>query len=301
MQPRPTMPRAITHELEEPELATTADAFLGGKLVIRQVKAGSRAGLDAVFLAAACPAKPGETVLEAGAGSGVVSLAVAQRVRGARIVGVEIDARLASLANANAAANGLDGSLRFIAGDVTRPSSAFADAGLAASSFDHVLANPPFLAEGEARLSPKPMLRRAHAATADELEGWVRFLAAFARPGGVLTLIHRADALPRLLSLLQRRFGGLVLFPLFPKAGAPATRIIIQGIKGSRGTPQLQQGFVLHEESGAFTRAAEDVLRRGASLELQGGGTHLPDEDEPPADFSSTGCPNAANASGPNV
>jgi tRNA1(Val) A37 N6-methylase TrmN6 len=291
----------MTHELEEPELATTADAFLGGKLVIRQVTAGSRAGLDAVFLAASCPAKPGETVLEAGAGSGIVSLALAQRVRGSHIVGVEIDPRLAALANANAAANGLGAAIRFIAGDVIRPSSAFAEQGLAPSSFDHVLANPPFLAEGEARLSPKPMLRRAHAATADELEGWVRFLAAFARPGGVLTLIHRADALPRLLSLLERRFGSLLLFPLFPRAGEPATRIIIQGVKGSRGAPQMRQGLVLHEESGAFTRAAEDVLRRGASLELQGGGTHLPSEDEPPSDVSSTGCLSAADTSGPSV
>jgi tRNA1(Val) A37 N6-methylase TrmN6 len=290
----------MTHEPGEPELATTADAFLGGKLVIRQAKAGSRAGLDAVFLAAACPAKPGERVLEAGAGSGIVSLAVARRVRGTDVAGVEIDPRLAALANANAAANGLASRVRCVAGDVTSRSSAFAEQGLLPSRFDHVLANPPFLAEGEARVSPKPMLRRAHVATAAELEGWVRFLAAFARPGGVLTMIHRADALARLLALLERRFGSLVLFPLFPKAGEPAARIIIQGVKGSRGAPQLRQGLVLHDESGAFTQAAEDVLRRGASLELQSGETHLP-EEERSGDFSSTGCPSAADTRGTNI
>lgn len=265
---------------DEPEgtaeaLETSQDAFLGGQLLIGQPKAGPRAGLDAVFLAAACPASAGDRVLEAGSGSGIVALAVARRVAGAQVTGVEIDPRLATLAAANSAANGLAGSVRFIEGDVTRPSSAFAALGLKPSSFDHVLANPPFLAEGEARLPPGAMLRRAHGATLLEWERWVRFLAAFARPRGSLTLIHRADALPRLLPLLERRFGGLVLFPLFPREGEPASRILIQGRKGSRAPVRIERGMVLHGSGGGFTPKAQAVLRDGQALELTGRKPHL--------------------------
>jgi len=259
-------------------LETTEDAFLGGKLMIAQPKSGPRAGLDAVFLASACPAKAGDKVLEAGAGSGIVALAVAQRVLGVTATGVEIDASLATLASRNAAANGLAGAVRFVQGDVTGSSGALAGLGLTPSSFDHVLANPPFLLAGAARLPPHAMLRRAHAASSGELEGWVRFLAGFARPGGTLTLIHRADALPRLLPLLHGRFGALTLFPLFPHAEEPASRILIHGIKGSRAPLRMQQGLVLHGEDGSFTAAAEAVLRAGARLELHGGAPHLPEE-----------------------
>lgn len=258
-------------------LPTTEDAFLGGKLIIRQPKPGPRAGIDAVFLAAACPARAGDSVLEAGAGSGIVSLAVARRVPGAAVIGVEIDPRLASLANANAASNGLTPMARFIAGDVTRGAGAFADLGLAPSSFDHVLANPPFLAAGEARLPPDAMLRRAHAADPGEWEGWVRFLSAFARPKGTLTLIHRADALPRLLPLLERRFGSLTVYPLFPRRGEAANRILIQGVKGSKGPFQMREGLALHRENGGFTNQAAAVLREGVRLELHAPQPHVPE------------------------
>jgi tRNA1(Val) A37 N6-methylase TrmN6 len=272
MPQTPPPPPAMAPEgaLTGEDLPTTDDAFLGGLLRIRQPEHGSRAGIDAVLLAAACPAKAGESVLEAGSGSGIVALAVARRVAGCRVTGVEIDPRLAALATANAAANGLDDRALFIAGDVTAPSSAFAAAGLLPSSFDHVLANPPFLAEGEARLPLGAMLRRAHAASGGEWEGWARFLAAFARPRGSLTLIHRADALPRILPLIEKRFGDLLLFPLFPREGEAAIRVIIRGRKGRRGRLEMRRGLVLHRPEGGFTEAAEAILRGGAALELEG-------------------------------
>jgi tRNA1(Val) A37 N6-methylase TrmN6 len=257
-------------------LAITQDAFLGGRLTIGQPVGGPRAGLDAVFLAAACPAKAGDSVLEAGAGSGIVSLAVARRVAGVAVTGVEIDPRLAGLARHNAEANDLAQAARFIEGDVTWPSSRFEALGIVPSGYDHVLANPPFLTAGEARLPADPMLRRAHAAEPGEWEGWVRFLAAFARPKGSVTLIHRADTLGRLLPLLERRFGGLVLFPLFPRRGEPATRIIIRGIKASRASLTIREGLVLHRAEGGFTEAAQAILRDGAPLELAAARTHFP-------------------------
>lgn len=258
-------------------LPSTEDAFLGGQLHIRQPKSGPRAGLDAVFLAAACPAQADDQVLEAGAGCGIVSLAIARRIPGAAVTGVEIDGALTALANGNAAANGLAQAVRFVEGDVTRPASAFAAHGLKPSGYDHVVANPPFLAAGEARLPLDAMLRRAHAADPGALEGWVRFLGAFAKPRGTLTLIHRADALPRLLTLLKNRFGGLCLFPLFPRHGEAASRILIQGVKGSRAPMRIQPGLVLHDETGAFTARAQAILRRGVKLDLAPAATHVSD------------------------
>jgi tRNA1(Val) A37 N6-methylase TrmN6 len=278
MPQQPSVP-AATPEADDAEapLDVTQDAFLGGQLTIGQPRGGPRAGLDAVFLAAACPAKAGDKVLEAGAGSGIVSLAVARRVPGVSVTGVEINPSLAALARRNAEANGLAETVRFVEGDVTWPSSGFAALGLAPSSFDHVLANPPFLTSGEARLPANAMLRRAHAAPAAALEGWVRFASAFCRPRGTVTFIHRADALPRLLPLMERRFGRLILFPLFPRVGEPASRIIVQGIKGSRASFIFGQGLVLHRAEGGFTPAAEAILRSGARLELEAKQTHFPE------------------------
>jgi tRNA1(Val) A37 N6-methylase TrmN6 len=249
-------------------LQTTEDAFLGGALNIPQTRGGSRAGLDAVFLAAACPAAPGERVLDAGTGSGIVALAVARRVAGVAVTGVEIEAGLVQLAQSNAARNGLGDRVTIAQGDVTGPATALAPAGLALESFDHVLANPPFLSTGEARLPPEPMRRRAHALAPNELARWIKFLAAFCKPKGTATIIHRADALPQLLSHLEGRFGGLTLYPLYPREGEPASRLLIQGRKASRAPLTLARGMVLHGADNAFTPAAAAILRDGAPLNV---------------------------------
>jgi tRNA1(Val) A37 N6-methylase TrmN6 len=250
---------------------TTEDAFLGGRLTIEQTLTGSRAGIDAVFLAAACPAKPGETVLELGSGSGIVALAIATRVEGAAVTGVEIDPELCSLAARNAGRNGLSQRARFVCGDVAAPLSRLMSDTLRPDSFDHAVANPPFLAIGDTRPPADDKLRRAHALEPGELERWLRTLAAFVRPGGTATIVHRADALPELLKHCAGRFGGLAIYPLFPRQGEPASRILIQGIKGSRAPIRLLPGMVLHEGGRAFTAEAQAILRHGAGLDVAGG------------------------------
>ncbi len=82
---------------QETAATVSDDAFLGGRLQILQSKSGYRAGLDAVMLAAAVPAMPGEAVLEAGIGAGAATLCLAARVGGLSITGVEIDAACGQL------------------------------------------------------------------------------------------------------------------------------------------------------------------------------------------------------------
>ena len=78
--------------------------MLGGRLRLRQPARGHRFGHDAILLAAACPARAGEQVVDLGAGVGAAGLALAARVDGMPVTLVEIDPQLAALAAENAAA-----------------------------------------------------------------------------------------------------------------------------------------------------------------------------------------------------
>src|ERR1700761_4850642 len=89
------------------ELVVTEDAFLGGKLRLRQPKSGHRAGHDAMLLAAATPACAGDRVVDLGAGVGAAGLAVATRVGGIKLVLAEIDEALAEMARGNAIGNAI--------------------------------------------------------------------------------------------------------------------------------------------------------------------------------------------------
>ena len=56
------------------DLDLTEDGALGGRLRLRQPRRGHRFGHDAVLLAAATAAQPGERVVEFGAGVGGLSV-----------------------------------------------------------------------------------------------------------------------------------------------------------------------------------------------------------------------------------
>jgi tRNA1(Val) A37 N6-methylase TrmN6 len=93
-------------------------------------------------------------------------------------------------------------------------------------------------------------------------------MARMVQPGGGVTLIHKSEALTRLLAALDGRFGALKILALHPRQGAQAHRVIVQGIKGSRAAPVLLPGFVLHGAGNAFTGDAQAILRHGAALSM---------------------------------
>lgn len=238
--------------------ATTSDGFLNNALSVRQKRDGYRAGIDAVLLAAAVPAQDGERVLELGSGAGVASLCLARRVPDVIVSGIEIDAELVALSNANAAANALADRVTFLQADV-------AAVPFDAHSFDHVFLNPPFHDDVSTR---SPHGRKSAATHGGALDGW--FAAAFrvAKPGGTVTSIVSSARLRETLRAYADHTGGVVQFPLWPKPGAQPKRAIVAATVGSRAPFEMLAGLVLHAPPAKYTAEADAVLR-GAGLPLR--------------------------------
>ncbi len=238
----------------------TEDHLLNGRVALRQPRQGFRAGLDAVLLAAFIPARPGESVLEAGAGSGAAFLCLAARVPGLAIRAVEREPSMAALARDNAARAGLNAQIE--EGDV-------ADLALARrlGPVAHGFANPPYWPGGT---PPPGAIRRA--ATHEKgaaLAAWVAFLAAAIAPRGSLSLILPAARFDAAVAALGTSgFGAVELFPLWPRQGVAAKRVLLRARKGSRAPARVWPGLVLHEADGRFTSEAEAILRDAAGLQL---------------------------------
>jgi tRNA1(Val) A37 N6-methylase TrmN6 len=247
----------------------TDDAFLGGKLQILQPEKGYRAGIDAVFLAASIPVHDGDTVFEAGIGAGVASLCVLARNQLVHITGIEANTRYAVLCEQNAKRNNLANALRVIHADVKDALRKDLAHLPSHGSFAHAFANPPFFDEGKVTSSPSLLKAQAHAFGPDDLELWIKVLHAMVTMRGTVTVIHRAETLGKLLSAMEPKFGDIRVAPLYARDGSAASRVIVQGVKGSRAPLQLLPGLVLHDESNSFTADAESVLRDGATWRLR--------------------------------
>lgn len=250
-------------EVSRPAPAEVADSLLGGRLAMRQPDAGYRVAIDPVLLAAAVPVTSG-VVLDAGCGTGAASLCYAARVPAARIMGVELRADWAAIADENARLNGFADRVSVIRGDILQPPR-----DLPAGSFDEVMANPPYLPVERADLRTPPADAPATVEGEAKLEDWIAFCLAMAKPKGGITIIQRADRLDEILSALRGEAGGIVVFPLWPRAdGTDARRVIVHARKGSAAPMRLAAGLVLHGQAGRHTDAAEAILRDGAPLTL---------------------------------
>jgi tRNA1(Val) A37 N6-methylase TrmN6 len=152
--------------------------------------------------------------------------------------------------------------------DIGEPLSAAALQALQPDSFAHVLANPPFHDDGAGTPSASFFRNLSHSMAADALETWLRFMARMTAPGGRATMIHKAEALPRILKGYENRFGAIAILPIYPREGAPAIRVIIEGIKGSRAPLVIKPGLILHGDGNAFRPDMDAILRQGAGLSV---------------------------------
>jgi tRNA1(Val) A37 N6-methylase TrmN6 len=236
----------------------TEDAFLGGRLRLRQLRTGHRAGHDAMLLAAATPARAGDRVVDLGAGVGAAGLALASRVAGLTLVLVEIDPALAALARDNAAANAVAADVIVL--DLTSEPTAFAAAGLSPDSADVVLMNPPFNNSARHRASPDKARELAHMAGDATLENWIGAGRRILKSGGVLSLIWRADGLSEVLAALDRGFGSLGIVPVHADEATPAIRILVRAVKGGRAPTQIHPALMLNDESALPNKQVQEIL-----------------------------------------
>ncbi|MEL6583413.1 MAG: methyltransferase [Pseudomonadota bacterium] len=237
-------------------MTTTRDAFLGGRVMLEQPAVGYRAATDAVFLAAACPAKPGESVFDLGVGVGAASLCVAARVPGVQLTGLEVQPEYAALAERNAAFNAA--SLEVVVGDAARMPEA-----VRARSFDHVISNPPFFDPDEGHASDDVGRNMAFRESMD-LGAWIDVAIRRLKPRGTISLIHRTERLGEMLTALSPRVGAVRILPLQSRTGRPAKRVILRGVKGSKAKLELLAPFTVHANAsheGDFTDLTEAAMR----------------------------------------
>ena len=243
-------------------LATSEDAVLGGRLILRQPLRGHRVGHDAILLAAATAANPGEHAIEFGAGVGAAGLALALREPTMMVTLVEIDSDLAALAQENTARNGLADRVRVIAGNVEQLDLR------ATKPADRLLMNPPFNDPRRHNVSPDPKRRDAHVAGVGLLRRWTDSAACVLRGKGVLTLIWRADDLDHVLAAIRPQFGNVGVLPVLPRADAAPIRVLVRAAKGADWTRRDYAALLLNDAAGKPTREAEAVMREAATLAL---------------------------------
>ncbi len=240
----------------------TRDAFLGGRVALWQPRNGFRSGIDAVFLAAAVPARAGQSALDLGCGAGAAGACLMARVPGAQVTGVEVQPDYADLARRNGLSEVVTADLRDLPAD------------LRARGFDHVLMNPPYFDRTASTEAAEAGRDRARGGGPALLGDWLATGSKRLRPRGTLTAIYRAEGLRGLLGALPASLGSVIVQPLAPRAGRAASLVLLQATKGGRAGLRLNPPLILHDgdrhrrDGDDYSVAATGILRHAAPLIL---------------------------------
>jgi tRNA1(Val) A37 N6-methylase TrmN6 len=232
---------------------------LDHRVRLLQPPEGFRTSLDSVMLAAACPAKAGETVLDLGCGVGGAGFCVLARTGGTHLAGIDIQQSHIELAIQNIALNEMEGRTRFITGDIRAINE---------KEFDHVICNPPYLDAGTH--TPSPSVTKAtalyHSDETLSVKDWVDAGFRNLKNGGSFTIIHRADHTDKIIQSFGKKFGAIEIIPLYPREGEAAKRVIIRALKNRKTPAQIHPGLILHNKDGSYTGAADRILRGAEAL-----------------------------------
>ena len=219
---------------------------------LEQPEGSYRFSADALLLArfVAEQTLPDEAVLaELGSGCGVVSLAVLLEKPERRTVGLEREAVLVEASERNAAALGLNEAFTPLCGDVNsrddllRMREALISEGNLSGPpmFDAVMTNPPWRVEGDGRVPPSDLRRRALFGTLETFREFFAAADALLKNGGLLLAVGGAERTADMLAALPTRLNPEILRFVFTKENAPAEFVLLMARKNGKGALRVEK------------------------------------------------------------
>ncbi|MEI6207752.1 MAG: methyltransferase [Desulfuromonadales bacterium] len=228
----------------------TLDELKRFDLQIFQPRHGYRYSLDALLLARFCSTlQPGGSIVDLGAGCGIISLLLARVNPAAHVLAVENNPEMAALVERNIQHNDLAGRVSVHAEDVIRVRESYAD-----SIFDLVVSNPPFRTPWSGKVSPRAGRDTArHETTA----GLADFLAAakyLVKPSGRICFIQLPSRLAEFIALAtEMKLSLLRLRMIHNNAESPATIFMAELAKGRRSTPVVEAPLFVRDMDGDYS------------------------------------------------
>lgn len=252
----------------------TSDAFLEGRVRVRQHRRGYRFSIDSILLAHHAAARGAETILDLGAGCGIISLLLAYRNPKAKILGIEIQRELADIARYNVLQNHMADRIEIRRGDFKtlthsdlfeawRKFGCDPETRAGVPPVDLVVSNPPYRRVRSGRMnldSRRAVARHEVSATLKDVVGAAQ--KALEISGG-LVMVHLAERLTDLL--WEMRSAGIepkMLRMIHPREEESANRVLVEGKKGGRPGLTVGPPLVIYGSEGGSDGEYTDEVNR---------------------------------------
>lgn len=235
----------------------TLDQLRIGNLRCLQPRKGYRFSVDAMLLADFLRVERDERLIDLGAGSGILPLLCAALTAAREIVGLELQERLAQLAQRNVELNELTARIRIVQGDLKQVSHLFR-----AGEFDVLCSNPPYRKIGSGRRNPgteQAIARHEIACALNDLTAAAKYLV---KPGGKAFFIYLPERLSELcVALTSHRLEPKTMRCVHSHAAAPASLVLLEARRDAAPGMDVLPPLFLYDQENIYSEEAKRILR----------------------------------------
>jgi len=234
----------------------TLDSIRDIKII--QAKDGYRFSIDAVLLENFISAKRLQKGVELGAGSGIISILLATRLKGPKIIAVEVQKALAERARRNVSLNNLDDRIEIVANDMRALKKMFP-----ANAFDFVFSNPPFRKPKTGRLSKYEERAVARHEIEITLPDLIKTAACLLKHSGRFYLIYHPFRLAELVEMLRKsKLEPKRMRFVHSREGDEAKMVLIEAVKGSGTWLKIDPPLYLYDKGSDYTPEMNIILNK---------------------------------------
>lgn len=217
---------------------------------INQNRVAFKFGADAALLGAWCPILEDQSILEVGAGTGVISLMCAQRNPSASITGIELDYESYEQCAENFEASKWSSQLNALHGDFNLyPFN---------TRFDHIVCNPPFFAGSTQNQEER--LNQARHEIKLSLSNLLKRSSELLSLNGSLSLVLPHERLGEVEGLADELgFGSIKQLSIRPSLNKKANRVLVVF---SRRKARLHfEELVLYSSPSVYSGRSTELLK----------------------------------------
>ena len=216
-------------------------------------------GMDAVLLSDfAKKIKPNATVVDLGAGTGIISILLSAKTKASKIKCVEKQKEMAKLIEKNIELNKLENKLELINKDILKLE-------IKENSVDAVVTNPPYKKQNTGIKNGNEQKFISKVETTAALEDFIKVSKKILKDKGQFFMVHRPDRLVDIIYLMRK-------YKIEPKRikfvytsklkQDNAKLILVEGIKNAKPFLKVEKSIYVYDENGKYTNEINKIYNR---------------------------------------
>lgn len=197
-------------------------------------------------------------ILDIGCGNAPIPLILSTKTK-AKILGIEIQKEVFSLATASIEINNLNNQIDIINQDVNEWYKKEES-----DTFDVIVSNPPYFKVSEtSNLNKSDYKTIARHEVNLTLEQLLKISKKLLKNNGVLGLVHRPERLLEIVNLMQKyNIEPKKIQLVYPKKNMEANVLLIEGVKNGKQGLKILPPIYTHNEDGSYTGEIQIMFER---------------------------------------